>query len=682
MIMTVLVVAVLSLGLMSVAFRSTVRSLETQRTVQLQLDYDAREQAFLRALVSLTPVYAANTMMEESQRNRYRPYVRFESMYAEAAAMANIEVGLDETMREDLAISDTAKSANVADTSYDDIFDFVGAFEDNRNTTLGAVQGPDSGSYPPPMYVRGLTNSGLSSRSESNDSNSRTWSRQAPLLSSAITYNTTNSAYPEYLGASDEDYPLFNLIPYPNIHFGYGKPGDKIVAKNNWWRIFLHPEVKDMENTRIHRKNEDRGNYGYVDREYVLSLIEIPSQLAISSSSITQLGEYLNGQAWTNVSIQGQLYADKGITKGSFSADGLATRRGAEVSANTQLGTGSGSDLITGGSMSDRETYEASSKKFYPISKSSDTARAMFVAINRGEDFLDRFATLGSFSEDPTSSGGRRMSYENWHQYSMGCNQCAMRLDVTGVVSDVNQTPTEIRFSYFSGGVRVTELFSKLDGTWPNTGTTAGDAFPFQLEALSVGRIGLMVNLELLRTWVATLASAPDGFDVNHSLVVNSDYSQTDVAKPKVVGGSRNSDIALVLRGASDLTAFTKGFSLVTNFRTYIVEDVNNVTTTVPADSGLVAPFYPPFSLYCPEKRFGLDGANTSIEMTGSVGSLNTSSSAIGVLDFKLGGTDAVVASKIQATLKPITHPAALPPVNMMNWLVVIQKVQDGEFTD
>jgi len=679
MIMAVLVVAVLSLGLMNVAFRATVRSLETQRKVQLQIDYDAREQGFLRALVSLTPVYAANTMMEESQRRRFREYVRFEYMYAEAAAMANVETGLDESTRTDLGISDTAKSANVADTTYAEISEFVGAFDDNRYNTLGAVQGPSSGTYPPPMYVRGLTQSGLSSRPTSNDSNSRGWSRLTPLLSSAITYDTTNSA--DYLGASDTDYPLFNLLPYPNIHFGYGKPGDTIVAKHNWWRIFLHPEVNDMANTGLYRE-EQSNVYGYVGREYVLSLIEIPSQLAISSSSITQLGEYLNGDKWTNVTVQGQVFADKGISKQGFSADGLATRKGAEVSGDSQFGTGSGSDIITGSSMSDRETYEAASKKFYPISKASDTARAMFVPINSGEDFLDRFATLGTFSEDPTSAGGRRLSYESWKQYSMGCNQCAMRLDVTGVVGSFNQTPTELRFSYISGGVRVTDAFFKGDGTWPDTGTTAGDSFPFQLETLANGRIGLMVNIDLMQTWMATLAQAPDGFDVNHSLVVNADYSQTDVAKPQVVGGTRDTDIALVLRGASDLTAFSKGFSLVTNFRTYIVEDVNNVATTPPSGSGLASPFYPPFSLYCPEKRFGLDGVNTSVDFGGSLGTLSKGTSAIGVLDFKLGGTDAVDASKIKADLKPITHPGALPPVNMMNWLIVVQKVEDGQFSD
>ena len=64
------------------------------------------------------------------------------------------------------------------------------------------------------------------------------------------------------------------------------------------------------------------------------------------------------------------------------------------------------------------------------------------------------------------------------------------------------------------------------------------------------------------------------------------------------------------------------------------------------------------------------------IEVDGQLGSLakgNTTPTHIA--DFKSGSTNVVVPNNISADLKAIAHPAALPPISIMNWMVVIREI-------
>jgi hypothetical protein len=130
----------------------------------------------------------------------------------------------------------------------------------------------------------------------------------------------------------------------------------------------------------------------------------------------------------------------------------------------------------------------------------------------------------------------------------------------------------------------------------------------------------------------------------------------------------------VVIKGCDDLSAFTKGFSLVTNMRLYIGDNFNTVTITPP--SGISAPFYPPTSVFAPEKRYGTDIAPVNVTLTGQVGNMasDTATTPIGILDSKKGDGTAVDPTQITANLSPITHPGALPPIMMMNWLVVLSE--------
>jgi len=135
----------------------------------------------------------------------------------------------------------------------------------------------------------------------------------------------------------------------------------------------------------------------------------------------------------------------------------------------------------------------------------------------------------------------------------------------------------------------------------------------------------------------------------------------------------------VLLYECDDLTSFKeKGFSLVTNMRLYIGDDFNVVSTTPPTNSGLPSPYYPAASLFAPEKRYGTDLDPFEVKITGQLGHLGgdtgVGGSQVHLLDLKNGSETETAKDRINVNLKPITHPAELPPITMMNWLVVVEE--------
>jgi len=133
-----------------------------------------------------------------------------------------------------------------------------------------------------------------------------------------------------------------------------------------------------------------------------------------------------------------------------------------------------------------------------------------------------------------------------------------------------------------------------------------------------------------------------------------------------------------MLMDAKDLTIFSKGFSMVTNMRLIFTDDINITPTTLP--DGVTLPtgeqFYPPVSFFAPEKRFGDSGIALKIDLDGQLGSLaKGNSEPVRIADLKSSFADEIIPENIEANLKTIDHPAALPPINMMNWMVVIREI-------
>jgi hypothetical protein len=513
------------------------------------------------------------------------------------------------------------------------------------------------------------------------------------------------------VGLSVDAYPQFNLITYPQINFGYAKPGEPFVAKRNWWAFSMDMAGHDADRTFVARPR----------RDFVLSIYEIPSQLAISADSFMALGNFESGEAWQNVNIEGNVFAGKAIVEGETALPSLSSRRGMNLSSDASIGgqNFTNSPFIPGV----RETYQVTQGEFFPVSLASESGRTAFIPINRGADFFDRFAhpASESFTLSPTG----------WNSYSIGALQCAMRLDITQVVSSTNPQPTHLRFSYLRGGARQNLVIdlnnSGVSGLPPgylfacnenqsyNFGTAVVDvaygkngvyafqtgvtglitfnnarfgdplvgvfkagyyrpSYPFEVKTLPSGKICIAVYPQRFRAFLAALNA--DNTSINNSLVVNVDYTNVNLTKPVIP--CTDLDYGVILQECADLSSFSRGFSLVTNLRTYIGDDFNIVPTTPPTGYTPPGLYYPPVSLFAPERRYGVEVDPFAVKIDGQVGSLASDQidTPVRPMDSTTVSGAALGANRITVNLKPITHPAELPPITMMNWLLVLEELR------
>jgi hypothetical protein len=174
-----------------------------------------------------------------------------------------------------------------------------------------------------------------------------------------------------------------------------------------------------------------------------------------------------------------------------------------------------------------------------------------------------------------------------------------MKLRVEDVISPEDQTPTSISFTYLAGGIERTTLFTR-GNNWPTQDSPKGATFPFHLETTRLERRTLAVYIGRLPTFLESIGA--DSPAVNNSLMVNANYRDNiRVSKPNIP--SLSTDISLILRDTKDFTPFPKGFSLVTPFRMYLVNDVNITASRLDENGKNI---FPPISLFTPEKRFGI----------------------------------------------------------------------------
>ncbi len=155
---------------------------------------------------------------------------------------------------------------------------------------------------------------------------------------------------------------------------------------------------------------------------------------------------------------------------------------------------------------------------------------------------------------------------------------------------------------------------------------------------------------------------------------MNANYRDNNLKVTRPSIPSLATDTALILRGAKDLTSYPLGFSLVTPFRMYLANDINIVSSGTDAAGNEL---FPPLSLFAPEKRFGMREQAINIDFAGQLNYVGKDdTSPVRPLDLRSGIDDEVIANNIQADLHSISDVSQLPPINQMNWLVVIEEVR------
>jgi len=673
------------------AYRRATTAQSIQSTVQLQLDYEEKEEAVLRSIVAIVPNRAIRAMQNQSNTNGNSPALRWESIFTDALTLANARQSVSTEVLAAISTGTTPKVANSGDSTLTDPSRIFKRINSDSNYVTPGINATLGNGYPTPLTC-------ADSLDSSRDS---TW----PIISKTKRQSGSANVW--------STYPDFNLVQYPNINFGYATPGQSFVAKRNWWAFSMDLTAHDTGLTKAAKSK----------RNMVLSIYEIPSQLAISASSFMALGQDASGGAWQNVNISGGIFAGRAIVEGNTGLNSLATRRGVAISANASVGNErfQGADPFKPGV---REEFYLTKGEFFPVSLASESGRAAFIPINRGADFFDRFSHA---TESST------LSSTTWDNYSVGALQCAMRLDVIQVASATDKTPTSLRFSYLKSGVRQNLTIPLTTGAEPglpagyiycanqnqsyNFGTAVVDvaygrnssfafrnavtgiitfnnetfgnplfgtqkfgyfrpSYPFEVKHLPSGKTCIAVYPQRFPAFLTALRA--DSTTTNHSLVVNVDYTLASgsalLTKPSIP--CTDLDYGVILQECADLTGFTRGFSLVTNLRLYIGGDFNTVATTPPAGYTPTGLYYPPCSVFSPEKRYGVEVDPLGVSISGQVGSLASESSAepIRPLESKTLSEVRLPASRVQANLRPITHPSELPPITMMNWLVLLEE--------
>lgn len=742
-------------ALMFSAYRRALRAQVIESQVQLRLDYSEKEEAILRSIVAIVPNRAIRAMQPGSDTSGTRDPLRWQDIFTESLVLANSRTSISSNMVTALNIPNL-RMENTGDGALDTPSKIFAAVPPETGYVSVGINRSLGTGYPPPLT--------------SGDSTTNTRDALYPIISGLKQYDTL--AQPDLnskilngdgsagYGLPVATYPAFNRLKYPNINFGYAKPGEAFVAKRNWWAFSVDVADHDDDKTLLAKPK----------RNFVLSIYEIPSQLSISAASFMSLGKYASGNAWQNVNIDGGMFVGRAAVEGNTAINALAIRREMTLSSGSTIGgqSFSGSPFTPGV----RESYQNQKDStapvslvnqttlgaFFPVSLASESGRAAFIPINRGSAFFDRFDPV---ENDPLESSGAYnhiaanvLSSTSWNNYSIGAQQCAMRLDITEVTSSTNATPTKLRFQYFlpSGSRSTPMVISLSTGVIPTlpagyvkvcdegqtyTLTSASDvaygvsggftfrqgltgpiAFnnsnfgdpkvgtlkagyvrqtssgvavrsPFEI-ADAGGQKCVAIYPERMKSFLTQIGAA--GPEINNSLVVNVDYSVSglnNAAKKPLIPCTVN-DYGVILRECANLTPFTKGFSLVTNLRLFIGDDFNIVPTSPPSGytpavtpSNPTGRYLPPCSLFTPEKRYGVDVDPFAVNLGGQIGSLakadkvnsgDADAPMVRPLDSKALSGTAIASDRITVNLSQIRHPAELPPITMMNWLVLLEE--------
>jgi len=651
---TVTSVALLVLSVLGYTLLGSLRNFETEKRSQIKQDYSQKEEAILNSLIHIVPNKAMGAMMRGSA-SRASDFT-WDTIFQEALALAKAEQSVSPQLLNSLGLG-SAISANSGDFQYTTVANLVKAPVVSADG-IGRVNG---GNWWESEMLGDAKIGPKVPAALQLSYDDFLLDKQYPIVSLAKRHT---DHYTKGLGLSPNHYPLYNLVQYPDVKFAYKKPGEYFVAKRNWWVFSLNFGADIEEKTGIPP----------VRKDYVLSIYEVPSQVPLSASTLLKVGKFADGTAWQNVSLDGSLVADRLETDGTVSVSngGISARRSIDLKGQTVVdGKAIDKSFDAMGKRENRAKSSGSDSDYYAASTGGNVGKVAFIPINRGNDTLLN-TTDGARSE--------RLSPTGWNEYTLAGTQAQMTLEIRKMSSASTQMPTSIRLRYRkTNGTTGTVTYTRGNtgsSAWPTEQQTGGSAFPFQTDRLDNTRNALIVHMDRLPAFVAGLSGSA-GIAKNNSLCIFPRTGESTVAIPAIP--ARETDMAVSIRGGKDLSAYTAGFSLVSRYRTYIADSLNTVPVPPPANSGLPSgyAYYPPLSIFAPEKRFGESLAvQHPVELTGQLNSLKTGDDdTVNPLEFLNGGDERVDGSDISADLKSLKSPAELPPIHLMNWLVTIEEI-------
>lgn len=648
----VAVVGIVALFGMAVTYRDSMRSHDSEKRSQIRVDYTQKEDAFLRALVATVPNRAIDAMRDGSRGRS--AVLTWEAIFEDSIRLANAETSVSATMLSGFGLNDVVVS-NPGDQAVADVGDLVGP-------VVGS-----SGFVNPGITQSSalLMNSSFQNRLPDPLDATSGVAVEDPVYPIISRQKTFSPAWNTQADVSVTQYPLYNRIIYPNVQFGFTAPGSRFVGKRNWWAFSV---TFGGQNAAAGANGQVSGMAPLLTKNYVLSIYEMPSQHPIAADTFMKVGRHSSGGGWQHVDIEGGVNGTILETEGGLSLpSGTFTgRRGMTLGAGTSAGGRALRDDFD--AMGVRESILAGSGSGtgsnYGASLSANSGRVAFIPINRGLDFY----RLPPVNEVNT------ISPTTWDSYSTGAIQCQMKLVVTRVQALDDQLPLRLEFKFQGAGGELTRTFER-GVNWPQLNQPGGDTVPFQTEHTESGRKALVVYLERLPAYLAANGGAP--LNVNRGLLVTNDPTR-DANIQETVFPSVETETVTVLRESANLTPWTNGLSIVANMRLYFSDDFNTVTAAIPPNAAVPTsePFYPPVSVFAPEKRYGTTLKTRPVELSGQVGTLAQGETLpYFPLDLRAGTHETVNESLITADLKTIVSPAQLPPIHLMNWMITVEEI-------
>jgi len=221
---TLAVVAAISLALLSMLTYTVIASLnsfENQSSAQIKQDYSQKEDALLTALLHIVPNKAIGAMQEGSMDNQ--DDFTWATIFDEAISVANAEQSVSPNLLSSLNLDD-AILANTGDAPIGEAIEIVKAPVRSYAGGDNLVNGGNWWEF----YMLGDPTVGPSVPAPLEVSYDHyLLDKKFPIISFDKTYNYW---YRKGVELPAEDYPLYNLITYPDVKFGYKRPGELFVT--------------------------------------------------------------------------------------------------------------------------------------------------------------------------------------------------------------------------------------------------------------------------------------------------------------------------------------------------------------------------------------------------------------------------------------------------------------------
>jgi hypothetical protein len=444
---------------------------------------------------------------------------------------------------------------------------------------------------------------------------------------------------------------------YPNIRFGYKQPGNLFIARRVWWRVPVLYQTAQLTQAGVARFPGALANY-------VLSVYEIPSQLPISGNANLQIGADSSGNAWGNkISVTGPVYGNKiNLSGGTYS--GVSSRRDVTVSATTTV------NGVAYSNSTDSAFDQAGTREQMALTQPPGAAAPVSVAGNDGKVLLMPVMPGNDFYM-PASGAPT-----NWDLYARPYYRCRIRVMISGTNSlkIYDSTTGAINSTAPAGAITVT-VYSSPDSSsspdqilgFPDSAATTTNTYVQGFSGDLTGNGVPSHSWPSSPSWMTYTSTAAG----NNILIIDVKNMVNALGSPPqlysiYVGSNPTTanDPGVALTDTNDLSAFTKGFSIVTNQTLYLIDAFNQVPVGAP----------PPTSVYAPQVRYGISAITLQVNLTGQVAVVATPGSTVNPLSFTSGNGGSISSSNTTATLTEVTDPTLLPPITALNLLFTIEK--------